>query len=305
MSTTSRPGRSRIGRGDRGAVARGAVDPHLALGHLVDAVGEFVQRDVQGVARRTPGPLVVAAGIEDLHRPPLHRRGQAGEVGDAVGAQRGTVGEGRDVAGGGTGELVDADPYQLAASLGDLLGGLADQRQRGAPAVEPAQVGDEVVGQLEARASRRGARRRSAVRSRRSTTHSPASIRRRSSAGSTGSGGDRSTGAGPAAVDRAHVRVVGRVGVQPGEQGVDVVLLGHGQRRVDPAPARPRWRSRRWSGWPSRSCRTRGSGRPAVARAARRPAGAPSGTGRGSAPPCPRARPGRCGRWRRRASTRR
>ena len=39
---------------------------------------------------------------------------------------------------------------------------------------------------------------------------------------------------GAAAVDRAHVGVVGRVGVQPGQQGVDVVLLVQGQRRVDP-----------------------------------------------------------------------
>jgi hypothetical protein len=34
-------------RGDRGAVAGPAVDPDLAAGHLVEALREFVQRDVQ------------------------------------------------------------------------------------------------------------------------------------------------------------------------------------------------------------------------------------------------------------------
>ena len=60
------------------------------------------------------------------------------------------VGEGGDVAGGGAGEVVDADADQLPAGLGDLLGGLPDQGERGAVVIEPAQVGDEVGAQLEA-----------------------------------------------------------------------------------------------------------------------------------------------------------
>ena len=41
------------------------------------------------------GAFVVAAGVEDLHRPGCHGRGEPGEVGDRVGAQRLPVGEGR------------------------------------------------------------------------------------------------------------------------------------------------------------------------------------------------------------------
>ena len=79
--------------GDGGAVARAPVDPHLALGNLAEAVGEFVQGDVLRFGDEAAGALVVAAGVEDLHRSPLQRCGQFREVGDTVGAQRPPVGE--------------------------------------------------------------------------------------------------------------------------------------------------------------------------------------------------------------------
>ena len=139
------------------------------------------------------------------------------------------------------------------------LGGLPDQRQRRAVAVEPAQVGDEVVASSNSSVPAR-CPAANAVRSRRSTTHSPASIRRRSSRGLDRLRRRQVDRGGAAAVDRAHVGVVGGVGVQPGQQAVDVVLLVQGQRRVDPGLLADRWRRRRWSGWPSRSCRSRGSG---------------------------------------------
>ena len=72
-----------------------------------------------------------------------------GEVTDGVGTRRATVGELDDVADGCAGEVVDPDPDQLAARMRDLLSRLADQGHRGIPWVDPAEVCEEVDGQLE------------------------------------------------------------------------------------------------------------------------------------------------------------
>ena len=75
---------------------------------------------------------------------------------------------------------------------------LADQRQRGAPRDQPAEVGGELAAELDADAAGDVGLRRRAVRPRRSTTHSPRAIRSRNAPGSTDSGGLRSAGPGPA-----------------------------------------------------------------------------------------------------------
>ena len=59
-------------------------------------------------------------------------------------------------------------------------------------------------------------------------------MRRLSSAASARRGADRSASEGPGRVGRAHVRVVGGVGVEPGEQLAHVPVLRQDQHRVDP-----------------------------------------------------------------------
>jgi len=73
-----------------------------------------------------------------------------------------------------------------------------------------------------------------AVRSRRSTTHSRASIRARSSVGSTVTGFRQVDWLRAAAVDRPHLGVLGGVGVQSGQEVVDIFLLSLRQRGLDP-----------------------------------------------------------------------
>ena len=58
--------------------------------------------------------------------------------------------EGVDVADCGAGEVVDADADEFASGIGDLVVVVADEGQRRAPRVEPAEVGDEGVRQFEA-----------------------------------------------------------------------------------------------------------------------------------------------------------
>ena len=67
------------------------------------------------------------------------------EVGEGAGRERRElpVGPVLGAAGGLGGRAVDADPDQLALGLGDVLGGLAEQGDRGAPGDQPAQVGRE------------------------------------------------------------------------------------------------------------------------------------------------------------------
>ena len=72
-----------------------------------------------------------------------------------------------------------------------------------------------------------------AVRARRSTTHSPASIARRSSVLDARRGGVRSGRRRAGRVRRGHVRVVGGVGVQAGQQPGHVGCLVVSQGRID------------------------------------------------------------------------
>ena len=64
--------------GDGGAEAGGAVDPHLAVGDLVEAALKIVEGDVHGAVDVTLGPFVVAPDIEHNHI----------EVGSGVGQLR-------------------------------------------------------------------------------------------------------------------------------------------------------------------------------------------------------------------------
>ena len=134
-------------------------------------------------------------------------------------------------AGGGGGGPVDADPDQLALRLGDLLGGLAEQGDRGAPGDEPAQVGGERRRRGRSSACRARARRRRRCGAQ--VDHPLAGLDPPAQLCGVGRrrwGQVRRRRAG--GVGRPHVRVVGRVGVQPGEQLGDVGLLVLGQGRV-------------------------------------------------------------------------
>jgi hypothetical protein len=95
-----------------------------------------------------PAPFVLGAGLDDRHRRRVPGE-QAGEVRDPVGREGRAAGEGVDRAGGRTGEAVDADPRELAAGVGDLLTGLADEGELGVLGQQPAEVGDEGLGELE------------------------------------------------------------------------------------------------------------------------------------------------------------
>lgn len=104
---------------DAGPEPAGAVDPHPAGRHLGHPFDELVERYVDRAGDRAARPFVVAPHVEDL-RPRLG--GDAFEVGDRVGPQRNALGQGLQVTGGDSGQVVDPDPDQLPLRGRDLLG---------------------------------------------------------------------------------------------------------------------------------------------------------------------------------------
>ena len=183
-------------------------------------------------------------------------------------------------------------------------GGLAEQGQRGAPRDQPAQVGGEAAVEPEVqRAGHVPGGERGAVPQ---VDHPLAGLDATPQLGRVRAAGcGQVRGAGAGGVGRAHVRVVGGVGVQPGQQLARRRPARPGSAPGWPAsPADGRGRRPR-TGWPSRSCRTRGSGSTRARRAAGRPAGAPRRTGRAPARRCGRGRAGPGGRSSRTAATRR
>ena len=119
--------------------------------------------------------------------------GQVGEGGPLEPAQR-PVGPLLRAAGGRGRGPVDADADQLALRLGDLLGGLAEQGQRGAPRDQPAEVGGELPVEAEVQGARRRARRRTRCGCAGRPPTPPPRSARRSSAGV----GQRRRRSGPA-----------------------------------------------------------------------------------------------------------
>ena len=133
--TTRRPAASQQRRGDGGAVPGGAVHPHLALGHLVQALEQVVQRDVDGAGQMcvlrhsrlrrtsstTTGSVVADLGQVGERRPGKEPRrpppAQSAGVPVACAAGR-------------------SMPMRTSSrcACGDLLGGLAEQGDRGTPA---------------------------------------------------------------------------------------------------------------------------------------------------------------------------
>ena len=129
------------------------MHPQLAAGQFAGAARQVVQRDVDGPIDVRGVPFGVTAHVEDGDRTVVAHRGQPGEIRDRVAAQRLARGpRGRAAVGGGP-RAVDADPHQFPLGLGDLLGGLAEQDQRGIPRDQPAQVGREAAVQVEAERS--------------------------------------------------------------------------------------------------------------------------------------------------------
>ena len=170
-----------------------------------------------GAAHAASGALVVAARVEDDQvRVRTQRRGQAGEVADRIG-----------------GKLAAGDADELAAGLGDLLLGLADQGDRSAPWDEPADVGDEVGdGQLEVQrpgqvaGGERGAGAQvdhPLAGGQSSGQLGGVDVSRRGEVHGRRAGG----------VARPHVAVPSRNRRQAGDQLVDEGLLVPGQGRVD------------------------------------------------------------------------
>ena len=223
----------------------------------------------------------------------------------AVGKRREcSVGPVLGAAGGLGGRAVDADPDQLALGLGDVLGGLAEQRHRGAPGDQPAQVGREraVEAEVEGAGGVAGGERGAVaqVDDPLAGLDAPAELARRRPR----AGGEVRLGR-PGGVGRRHVGVVGGAGAETVEELADVGLLVLGQDRVGLLLLhRSSTRSRR-TGWRRRTSRTRGSGRPRRRRAAGRRAGAPRRAGGGPARACARGRAGLGDRWRRTAASRR
>ena len=289
---------------DRGAVPAGAVHPDLTGRDLAQAAQQLVQRDVH---RAVDVRLVVlggAAHVQDGHAcggggPGPGRRTWPARTGPA--ARRSTAPgrrwprrrAGRCRSGPAhAGPRRPAPGSHPAASAGCPTGSASPGRSR----TGPSRPKLNVPGTCPAA---------NAVRVRRSTSHSPASSRARSAALSAGSGADRSGARRAGGVGRAHLGVVRRPGVQPGQQLRHPRLLVLGQGRVGaPSPARS---SRPWprTGSPSRSCRTRGWAAPAPRPAARRPAGAPRRTGGAPGRGCGPGRAGPGGRSNRTAATRR
>ena len=114
--------------------------------------------------------------------------------------------------------------------------GRAEQGDRGAPGDDPAEVGDGVAVGGRRTACRARAPGRTGSRERRSTTHSPPSMRRRSSVASASAGRRQVDRSGALLVGRAHVRVVGGEGVEPGDELADEHVLVDLQRGVAQRP---------------------------------------------------------------------
>ena len=196
-----RPGGVEQRRGDRGAVAAGAVHPHLA-GR--DVVEPRRAARAAGCSRRPSMRASACSSARRTSRTTTWRwwRTWARSAKVAVGNDAELAGRVQSCgrAGGARGGPVDADADQLALGLGDLLGGLAEQGERGAPGDQPAEVGRERAVEAEVqRAGRRGRRRRRSGCAGRRPTRRPrcgGAARRRRPARAA----DRSGARGPAAL---------------------------------------------------------------------------------------------------------
>ena len=163
-------------------------------------------------------PFQVAADVED-RRPaggggpgPGRRRSRGGRSPSSLGA--GPVG---GAAGGVGGGPVDADPDQFALGFGHLLQSLAEQGDRRPPGDEPAQVGGEAAVEAEVQgASRVPGGEGDPV----AQVDHPLAVGE-TFADLVGVGPLRRgqvRGGRTGGVGRGHVGVVGRPGVQPGQQ---------------------------------------------------------------------------------------
>ena len=103
-----------------------------------------------------------------------------------------------------------------------------EQRQRGAPRDQPAQVGGELSVEAEVERARHVPGRERGPGAQVDQPLPRLDAGARSSAASAGSGGGQVRARRAGGVGRPHVGVVGRVGVQPGEQLLHVRLLVHG-----------------------------------------------------------------------------
>jgi hypothetical protein len=72
-------GRGQQRRGDGGAVTRGAVHPHLALGYLGEAGGQVLERDVYRSVQVAVLPFEAPAHIQDDDLAVVAYLGQVGE----------------------------------------------------------------------------------------------------------------------------------------------------------------------------------------------------------------------------------
>ena len=288
---------------DRGAVAPGAVHPDLARRHVCDALHQLVQRDVDGPVDAGRVVLVGPAYVEHDHLAVVAHLGEVGEGRRGEGAEP-AVAPVLGRAGGVCRGTVDADPDQLPLGRCDVLGVLAEQRERGAPGDQPAEVGREAAVEPEVEGAGRVPGREGGAGAQ--VDDPLAGLDASPQLGRVGDRRGREVGlARPGAVGRRHVGVVRR----PRRRGRRAA-----PRRRSPRPGSgPGWpasrgrSSRRWrrTGWPSRTSRTRGSGRPRPRRAAGPRGGAPRRAGGGPGRRCARARAGPGARWRRTAGSRR
>ena len=199
MATRVRLAAARHGGRDRGAVATGAVHPHLTGGDLVDPAPQLVHGDVHRARDRRGVVLVGAPDVEDDHVAVVADLLEVGERArsGSCRARRRPSPRGDPVACAAGRSMPIRTSSRCASATS--LGGLAEQGDRRAPRDEPAEVGREAAVEAEVQGAR-GVPAANAVRVRRSTTHSPASIRLRSSVASASSGGLRSGSPGPAAL---------------------------------------------------------------------------------------------------------
>ena len=90
-------------------------------GNLGDALGQFVQRDIERTAHVAAIEFAGLADIEHGDTVFIEQIGERGEFGDSVTAQLGPVGQVADVAAGAAGEAIDADAGEFTLGVGDLL----------------------------------------------------------------------------------------------------------------------------------------------------------------------------------------